>query len=289
MRRNSPESLPWRHECLGRGGEGVTDPEQLGGDAEGDFVGVVGADGFADGAKEVFGAFGGEAVGHEFAAEDSGFGGAADGSEKREIALGEGALEDGAVAGVAFRYAEDEGVGGERGDEVGGVFVRDGAERAGGGEAGEPVGARVDHGERAGERQEDGDEGLDDVTGAEDHEGPWAGGGVGLEVEFHGAAASHADIGFKTPVDEARAGGAGGEELLREGDGLGFDAATADGAGEQAGGSNEHLGPGVLRGAAERINEHDEHEGGGFAFEGGELLVEGGHLKGGRGGSVARL
>ena len=57
MRRNSPESLPWRHECLGRGGEGVTDPEQLGGDAEGDFVGVVGADGFADGAKEVFGAF----------------------------------------------------------------------------------------------------------------------------------------------------------------------------------------------------------------------------------------
>jgi hypothetical protein len=27
----------------------------------------------------------------------------------------------------------------------------------------------------------------------------------------------------------------------------------------------------------------DEHEGGGFAFEGGELLVEGGHLKGGSG------
>ena len=79
-------------------------------------MGVVGADGFADGAKEVFGAFGGEAVGHEFAAEDSGFGGAADGSEIREISFGEGALENGAVAGVAFRHAKDEGVGGERGD-----------------------------------------------------------------------------------------------------------------------------------------------------------------------------
>ena len=278
-----------RGRAFGLRGEGVSDSEQLGGDAEGDFVGVVGADGFADGAKEVFGAFGGEAVGHEFAAEDSGFGGAADGSEIREISFGEGALENGAVAGVAFRHAKDEGVGGERGDEVGGVIVRDGAERAGGGEAGEPVGARVDHGERARERQEDGDEGLDNVAGAEDHEGPRAGGGVGFEVEFHGAAASHADIGFKAPVDEAWAGGAGGEELLREGDGLGFDAAAADGTGEQAGGSNEHLGPGVLRGAAERIDEHDEHEGGGFAFEGDELLVEGGHLKGGSGGSVARL
>ncbi len=37
---------------FGAWGEGVTDLEQLGGDAEGDFVGVVGSDGFADGAKK---------------------------------------------------------------------------------------------------------------------------------------------------------------------------------------------------------------------------------------------
>ena len=258
-----------RGRAFGLRGEGVSDSEQLGGDAEGDFVGVVGADGFADGAKEVFGAFGGEAVGHEFAAEDSGFGGAADGSEIREISFGEGALENGAVAGVAFRHAKDEGVGGERGDEVGGVIVRDGAERAGGGQAVEPVVARVNDRNGARQRGQDGHQGLNDVAGAEDNNRPRASGCVGLEVEFHRAAAGHADVALEAPVDEAWRRGGGGEEFLRERDGLRFDAAAADGAGEQAGGSNEHLGTGVLRGAAERIDEHDEHEGGGFAFEGG--------------------
>lgn len=173
---------------------------------------VIGAEGFADGAEELGGAFGGEAVRNKFLAEDGGFGGAADGGEVGEGALGEGALEDGTVGGVAFGHAEDKGVGRERGDEVGGVFVGDCAEVAACGEAGEPVGAGVDNGDGAVEGEEDGDERLHDVAGAKDHDGPGTGGGVGLEVEFHGAAAGHADVALEGPVDEGGRGGGGGEE-----------------------------------------------------------------------------
>lgn len=63
---------------------------------------------------------------------------------------------------------------------------------------------------------------------------------------------------------------------MRERDGLGFDAAAADGAGKEAGGGDEHFCPGVLRGAAEGVDQNDEHERSRVAFEGGELFVEGG-------------
>ena len=193
-------------------------------------------------------------MGDEFAAKDTSFGRAADGPEIRKRALGEGALQDGAIAGVAFGHAEHEGGRGQRRDQVSRVGVDDGLEVAGAGQAFEPVGARVDHGDGARQREQDGHQGLDDVAGAEDNNGPRAGGGVGLEVEFHGAAAGHADVAFEAPVDEAWRRGGGGEEFLCERDGLGFDAAAADGAGEQARGRDDHFGASVLGRAAERID-----------------------------------
>jgi hypothetical protein len=51
---------------------------------------------------------------------------------------------------------------------------------------------------------------------------------VGLEVEFNGAAAGHADVAFEAPVDEAWLRGGGGEEFLRKSDSLRFDATAAD-------------------------------------------------------------
>lgn len=134
------------------GGEAVAFGEELGGDAEGDLVRVVGAEGEADGAEEFFGEGGGEAVGDEFAAEDGGFRGAADDADEGKRARGEGAVEDGAVGAVALSHAEHEGVSGQcvdRGGEIGEVG---GAEVAGAGEFFEPLGARIKNGETARER-----------------------------------------------------------------------------------------------------------------------------------------
>lgn len=117
------------------------------------------------------------------------------------------------------------------------------------------------------------------MAGAEDHDGP-DGGEVGLEVEFDGAAAGHADVALERPSDEARGGNFLRKEILREREGLGFDAAAADGAGVKAGGGDEHFGARVLRDAAECLDERDEHERGRGGFEGDELFVErgrGGH------------
>jgi hypothetical protein len=66
--------------------------EELGGDAEGDFVRVIRAEGEADGAVELFRALGGEAGVDHFAAENLGFGVAADHTDEGEIPLSERAL-----------------------------------------------------------------------------------------------------------------------------------------------------------------------------------------------------
>ena len=62
---------------------------------------------------------------------------------------------------------------------------------------------------------------------------------------------------------------------MGEGEGVGFDAAAADGAGGEASGGDEHFGAGVLGYAAERLDEGHEHERGRGGFEGDELGVEG--------------
>ena len=215
---------------------------------------------------------------HQFAAKDNSFGHAADGAEIGKRALGQGALQDGAIAGVAFGHAENKGVSGQCGDQIGGLGVDDDLKVAGLGQALEPVFARVNDRNGARQREQDGHQGLNDVAGAEDNNGPRASGCVGLEVEFHRAAAGHADVALEAPVDEAWRRGGGGEEFLRERDGLRFDAAAADGAGEQAGGRDDHFGSGVLRRAAERIDQDDENKGRGIALKGGELFVERRHF-----------
>lgn len=253
---------------------------------------VVGAEIEPEGAVELSDALGGKAVGDELAAEDGGFGVAADAAEIGKVSCGERAVEDGTVGFMALRHAEDGGVGGERvddGREIGDVV---GVEIPSARKSGEPLGAGIVDGNRAAEREEDGEEGLRDVAGAEDDDGPGgAAGGMGLEVEFDGAAAGHADVGFQRPRDEAgcgSGGAGGGEELLGEVDGLGFDAAAADSAGVEAGGCDEHFRARVLGGAAEGFDENDEDERCADGFERGELGVEGGgrveHCGGGRGG-----
>ena len=118
---------------------------------------------------------------------------------------------------------------------------------------------------------------MRDVTGPEDPDGPLrAGPGavMRLEIEFHRAAAGHADVRFQGPVDQVWSVHAIDEHFLGEGQGLGLQLAAPDRAGVQAGGRHEHLGAGVLRGAAERVGEDDEHEGRALVFEGGQLLVK---------------
>ena len=261
--------------------------EELGGDAEGDFVRVVRAEIEADGTVKLRGALGREAFGDEFLAKDGGFRCAADAAEVRKISRGERAVENRAVGLVALRHAEDEGVGGERVDGDGEIVKALGAEVPRVGKFREPLGSRVEDGNRAREREQDGKQRLRDVAGAENRDGPrGAAGGVRLEIKFHGAAAGHADVALERPACEARAravGAGGGEKFERERERLGLDAAAADGAGMQAGGGDEHFRAGVLRRAAERLDEHDEHERRAGALERGELFVKSGGVGGGFG------
>ena len=67
-------------------GAAVAFGEELGGDAAGDFVRVVGAEIEADGAVEFFRERGREAVSHERAVEDGRFGLAADDADEGELA-----------------------------------------------------------------------------------------------------------------------------------------------------------------------------------------------------------
>ena len=136
--------------------------EELGGDGDGDFGGVVGAQGEADGAVVAGGGGFGEVVGEEAAFEGGGFGVGADDAEEGEVgeACGHARLqdfdEDGLVRAVAHGHEEHEGVFGE-GVDVGGqgffgedgfVFVGVGGWE-GRGEFVEPFGAVVDDGELA--------------------------------------------------------------------------------------------------------------------------------------------
>ncbi len=98
----------------------VTFGEELRGDTECDLVRMIGAEIEADGAMKLRGAFGGEAGRLELATEHCGFRGAADYPEEGEIALGQGALQDGTIGRVAFCHTQDKRVRGQRRHEIGG-------------------------------------------------------------------------------------------------------------------------------------------------------------------------
>ena len=227
---------------------------------------------------KLFGAFRRQARGDHFLLQHLGLGRAADDADEGEIPLGERALEHGAVEGVSLGQAEQEGVTGHGVDQFLGKFAVQVAGVAGPRQFVEPLAARVHDGELAVERGEHGHERLHDMAGAENPNGPRrhrAGAGVGLEVKPDRAAAGHADIGPQGPVHTVRPARAVHDHLLCQFDGPGLELAAADCAAVQTGGGDEHPGPGILRGAAARLGQDNEHEGRAFVFEGHQLLVEG--------------
>jgi hypothetical protein len=134
----------------------ITNFYDLGRDTQSDFVRVIAPEIFADWTEKFLSPIRREAMGDEFAAEHNSFGCASDGPEIRKRALREGALQYGAIAGVAFGHADNEGGLGQRGDQVSRVGVDYGLEVACPGQALEPVGTRVDHGDGARQREQHG-------------------------------------------------------------------------------------------------------------------------------------
>jgi hypothetical protein len=114
----------------------------------------------------------------------------------------------------------------------------------------------------------------------ENHDGPRGiGRRVRLKIELHRAAARHAHVGAQAPVHEPRPGGVlmiARQNFLRPGNRLGLDTAPPDGSQVSPRVRDEHFCAAVLGRAAERIDKHDEDEGGALVLEFYELIVEAG-------------
>ena len=144
----------------------------------------------------------------------------------------------------------------------------------GAGQLPQPFRPRVANRDRAGEGKQHGHERLHDVPGPKNRDGPRRiAGRMRLEIEFHRAAAGHAHIALEAPVHEARLCRVRAfrcQQSLGKRDRLRLDTTAAHGPGMPARGGDDHFGPGILRGAAERFDEHDQCEGCAVALECGD-------------------
>lgn len=258
--------------------EGVALLEQLGGDADSDFLRVVAAERQAEGAMEAGDEVGGITLCGEFGAEFRSFDFATDAAEKAEGSLLQGAGEDGEVGGVALGDGDDEGAGGQ---EVDLIFERLGPDRAevsGVRQTIQPFGSGINAEKGRRKRQQNRDENLRNVARSEDCHGPRAG-VAGFEEESDGATAGHSNIVLQVPFDFADQGLARGiicEYLPRISDGGGLDLATANGANGKTVGQDDHFRSDILRSAPADFDELDESVRLAFFFEPGQFDPEGG-------------
>jgi hypothetical protein len=239
----------------------VTNLDQLGGDTDGDFAGLVLAERQTNWAAKLVGGLSRNSDVGQFAQHDFAFSHTADHAQVCRLpSLAKDLFKNRPIRPVAHRHQDDKIIVREIYSFGLHVVRLNLAELPRLRQLGKPFGPRIDAHDLAFHFEQTTNERLRDVPGAKDDNSPRLV-IVCFEIQLHDAAARHSHVALQVPLDKLRRRCVlFAQHTLSKSDRLVFHASAADGSKHQSARLDEHLGTSVLRRAADGVDHRHRHK-----------------------------